>query len=72
LRNKIKELEEKLNNKLALNILEGKFDIKPIKEEMNKLIYLEHEYSKRGLKNFFLKREERIGHNSISQGRNKR
>jgi hypothetical protein len=49
LRNKIKELEEKLNNNLALNSLEGKLDIKPIKEEMNKLIELDHEHNKRAL-----------------------
>jgi hypothetical protein len=37
MKNKIKELEEKLNNNLALN-LKGKLDIKPIKEELDKLI----------------------------------
>jgi hypothetical protein len=49
LRDKIKELEEKLINNLALNSLESKLDIKPIKEEMNKLIELDHEHNKRAL-----------------------
>jgi two-component sensor histidine kinase len=38
MRDRIKELEEKLTNNLALISLENKLDIKPIKEEMNKLI----------------------------------
>jgi hypothetical protein len=42
----IKELEEKItnnliNNNLALHIMEGKMDTKPIKEKMNKLIDLD-------------------------------
>jgi hypothetical protein len=49
LRDKIKELEEKLINNLALNSVEHKLDIKPIKEEMNKLIELDHECNKRAL-----------------------
>ena len=39
---KIKEIEEKTNTSMALNSLECKLDIKPIKEEMNKLIELDH------------------------------
>jgi hypothetical protein len=38
MRNKIQEIKEKINNNLFLNNLEGKLDIKLIKEEMNKLI----------------------------------
>jgi hypothetical protein len=34
---------------LALNSLESKLDIKPIKEEMNRLIELDHEHNKRAL-----------------------
>ena len=49
LRDKIKELEEKLTNNLTLYNLENKLDIKPIKEEMNKLIKLDHECNKRAL-----------------------
>ena len=45
----IKELEEKVNHNLTLNNIEGKIDIKPIKEEMNKLIALDHEHNKRVL-----------------------
>jgi len=49
LRDKIKELEEKLTNNLVLNSLENILDIKPIKEEMNKIIVLDHEHNKRVL-----------------------
>jgi hypothetical protein len=54
---RIKELEGKINNNLALNTLEGKWDIKPIKEEMNKLIELDHKHNKTSLKyhNFWFK-----------------
>ena len=45
----IKALEEKVNNNLTLNSLEGKLDIKPIKEEIKKLIELDHEPNKRDL-----------------------
>jgi hypothetical protein len=50
LRDRIKELKEKLTNNLALSSLENKLDIKPIKEEMNNLIKLDHERNKRALK----------------------
>jgi hypothetical protein len=46
LRDRIKELEEKITNNLTLNNLENKLDIKPIKEETNKLIELDHERNK--------------------------
>ena len=49
LRDRIKELEEKLTNNLTLNNMENKLDIKPIKEEMNKLIELDHDPNKRSL-----------------------
>ena len=45
----IKKLEEKDNNNLTLNSAEGKLDIKPIKEEMKKLIELDHEHNRKGL-----------------------
>jgi hypothetical protein len=38
LRDRIKELEEKLTNNLTFSNMENKLDIKPIKEEMNKII----------------------------------
>jgi hypothetical protein len=44
-----RSLEEKINNSLALNSLEGKLDIRPIKEEMNKIIELDHEHNERAL-----------------------
>jgi hypothetical protein len=40
LRDRIKELEEKLTNNLTLSNMENKLDIKLMKEEMNKLIEL--------------------------------
>ena len=49
LKDRIKELEKKVNHKLTLNNIEGKIDIKPIKEEMNKLIALDYERNKRAL-----------------------
>jgi hypothetical protein len=49
LRDRIKELEEKLTNNLTLSNMENKLDINPIKEEMNKLIELDHERNKRAL-----------------------
>jgi hypothetical protein len=49
LRDRLKELEEKLTNNLTLSNMENKLDIKPIKEEMNKLIELDHEHKKRAL-----------------------
>ena len=49
MRDKIKELEEKLTNNLTLSNMEDKLDVKPIKEEMNKLIELDHESNKRAL-----------------------
>ena len=45
----IKELEEKVNSCLILNSVAGKLDIKPIKDEMKKLIELDHEHNKRAL-----------------------
>jgi hypothetical protein len=45
----IKELEEKLTNNLTLSNMENILDIKPIKEEMNKLIELDLEHNKRAL-----------------------
>ena len=56
----IKELEEKVNNNLTLNSMEGKLDIEPIKEEMKKLIELDHKRNKRALNLviFDLKEEE--------------
>jgi len=56
----IKELEAKVNNNSTLNTVADKLDIKPIKEEMKKLIELDHERNKRALNLiiFGLKEEE--------------
>ena len=53
----IKTLEEKVNNNLTLNSMEGKLDIKPIKEEMKKLIEVDHERNKKGLELYNLRFE---------------
>jgi hypothetical protein len=49
LRDRIKELEEKITNNLTLGNMENKLDIKSINEEMNKLIKMDHERNKRDL-----------------------
>jgi hypothetical protein len=43
------EKEEQLTNNLTLSNMENKLDIKPIKEEMNKVIELDHERNKMSL-----------------------
>ena len=60
LNDRIKELEENFNHNLNLNNIEVKIDIKPIKEEMNKLITLDHQRNKISLNLiiFCLKEEE--------------
>jgi len=45
----IKELEEKVNSHLTLNSVASKLDIKPVKDEMKKLIELDQECNKRAL-----------------------
>jgi Rad3-related DNA helicase len=74
LRDRIKELEEKLTNNLTLSNMEKKLDIKPIKEEMNKLIELDHEHKKKSLEphKFWYKRTTRGGYTSNSKRRIKK
>ena len=57
LRDRIKDIEEKLTNNLTLNNMENNLDIKPIKEEMNKLIELDYEHNKRALNLIILKEQ---------------
>jgi len=49
LKSEIKNLKEQLNNHPSLNNTESKLYIKPIKEEISKLIELNHEHHKRVL-----------------------
>ena len=49
LKDRIKELEENFNHSLTVNNIEGKIYLKPIKEEINKFIALDHERKKRAL-----------------------
>ena len=71
MKNMIKELESKLNNKLALNSLEGKLNFNTTIEEMNKLIQL-YEGSKKAPDNFWFERGEQKGHAITSQGKSTR
>ena len=54
LKDEVKELNEKLNNNLDLSSTNNKLDIKPIKEEMNKLIELDNACNKRTLNLMFI------------------
>jgi hypothetical protein len=57
---------------MTLGNLENKLDIKPIKEEMNKLIKLDHEHNKRALNkshNIWYKRITREEYTSNSKRR---
>ena len=45
----IKVLEEKVNSHVTLNSLAGKLDTKPIKDEVKKMVELDHEPNKRAL-----------------------
>ena len=71
LKDMIKEIEEKVNHNLTLNNIEGKIDTKPIKEEMNKLIALDHEHNKRAFNphNLLFKIGGRRGYISRCQDR---
>ena len=62
----IKELEEKVNNNLTLNSVEGNLDIKPIKEEMKKLIELDHERNKRDLNLVIFSVKEEVDEDTLA------
>ena len=64
LRERIKELEEKLTNNLTLIDLENKLDIKPIEEEMNKL--MDHERNKRSLNLIILCIKEQLKEDTLA------
>jgi len=49
IKDKIKELEGKVTSRLTLNNAVDKLDIKPIKDEMKKLIELDREHNKMAL-----------------------
>ena len=57
----IKELEEKVNNNLTLNSGVGKLAIKPIKDQMKKMIELDHEHNKRALNLIIFGFKEEVG-----------
>ena len=62
----IKEIEEKVNYNLTLNSVAGKLDIKPTKEEMEKLIKLDHERNKRELNLIIFSLKEEVDEDTLS------
>ena len=62
----IKELEAKVNNNSTLNTVADKLDIKPIKEEMKKLIELDHERNKRALNLIIFSLKEEEGEDTLA------
>jgi len=62
----IKELEEKVNSHLTLNNVVDKLDIKPIKDEMKKLIELDHERNKRALNLIIFGLKEEVDEDTLA------
>jgi len=62
----IKELEEKVNSHLTLNNVVDKLDIKPIKDEMKKLIELDHERNKRALNLIIFGLKEEVNEDTLA------
>ena len=62
----VKGLEEKVNNNLILNSVVGKLDIKPITEEMKKLIELDHESNKRALNLIIFGLKEEVDEDTLA------
>ena len=59
----IKELEAKVDNNLSVA---GKLDIKPIKEEMKKLIELDHERNKSALNLIIFSLKEEVDEDTLA------
>ena len=66
MRDMIKELEEKVNNNLTLNSVACGLDIKPIKQEMKKLIELDHECNKKVLNLIVLGLKEEVDQDTLA------
>jgi len=62
----IKEIEEKINSQLTLNNVVDKLDIKPIKDEMKKIIKLDHECNKRALNLIIIFLKEEVDEDTFS------
>jgi len=62
----IKELEEKVNSHLTLNNVVDKLDIKPIKDEMKKLIELDHERNKKALNLIIFGLKEEVDEDTLA------
>jgi len=62
----IKKLEEKVNSHLTLNSVASKLDIKPIKDEMKKMIELDHERHKRALNLIIFGLKEEVDEDTLA------
>ena len=62
----IKELEEKVKRCLTLNSVISRLDIKPIKDEMKKLIELDHDHNKRALNLIISSLKEEIDEDTLA------
>ena len=62
----ITKLEEKVNNNLTLNSVAVNLDIKPIKEEMKKMIELDHERKKRSLNLIIFTLKEELDEDTLA------
>ena len=67
----IKELEEKVNSRLTLNNVVDKLDIKPIKDDMKKLIELDHERNKRALNLIIFGLKEEVDEDTLALAQTK-
>jgi len=62
----IKGLEENVNSRLTLYSGVGKLDIKPIKNEMKKLIELDHQHNKRALNLIMFGLKEEVDEDTLA------
>ena len=62
----IKEIEEKVNSCFTLNNVVDKLDIKPIKDEIKKLIELDNECNKRALNLIIFGLKEEVDENTLA------
>jgi len=67
----IKEIEEKVNSRLTLNNVVYKLYIKPIKDEMYKLIELDHKCNKRALNLIIFGLKEKVDEDSLALAQTK-
>ena len=61
-----REIEDTINNHFILNTVPGKLDIKLIKDEMKKLIELDHEHNKRALNLIIFDLKEEVDEDTLA------